>query len=62
MTGWNEAFPYAVPDWDISLPDNAWITMSSWLDNTLPNEWDYFNGEFRFKTEHAKMLFLLRWR
>ena len=61
MTGRNEAFPYAVLDWELSLPDKTWVPMCKWLDQTLPNEWDYFNGEYRFKTERAKMLFLLRW-
>lgn len=60
MTGWNEAFPYAVADWE-TVTSNSWIPMCKWLDQTLPGEWDYFNGEYRFKTERAKMLFLLRW-
>ena len=63
MTGWNEAYPYAVADdsW-LSYVDVRWQDMCKWLDQTLPNEWDYFNGEYRFKTERAKMLFLLRWQ
>lgn len=61
MTGWNEAFPYAVEDRIDDFTSNNWIPMCNWLDQTFPNEWDYFNGEFRFKTERAKMLFLLKW-
>ena len=60
MTGWNEAFPYAASDWE-TVESNNWREMCRWLDQTLPGEWDYFNGEYRFKTERAKMLFLLRW-
>lgn len=68
MTGWNEAFPYAV---DIAtlystavlkaFKMRTWEGITEWLDDTLPGEWEYFNGEFRFATERAKMLFLLRW-
>lgn len=61
MTGWNEAFPYVVEDVE-GLVGRDWRAMVNWLDQTLPNEWDYFNGEYRFKTECAKMLFLLRWQ
>ena len=62
MTGWNEAFPYGVEDgrW-LGPVDVRWQDMCKWLDQTLPNEWEYFNGEYRFKTERAKMLFLLKW-
>lgn len=62
MTGWNEAFPYAVADnlW-VGPVDDDWPNICKWLDETLPEEWEYFNGEYRFKTERAKMLFLLRW-
>ena len=64
MTGWNEAFPYTV---DITglygrgISDRTWEGITEWLDTTLLGEWEYFNGEFRFSTERAKMLFLLRW-
>lgn len=62
MTGWNEAFPYTFEDdkWVGPFDDN-WQSICKWCDAHLPGEWDYFNGEYRFKTERAKMLFLLRW-
>ena len=62
MTGWNEAFPYIVADdsW-LSYVDVQWQDMCKWCDTNLPGEWEYFNGEYRFATERAKMLFLLRW-
>lgn len=66
MTGWNEAFPYAVDITDLyksgrGVSDRTWEAIVEWSDDSLPNEWEYFNGEFRFATERAKMLFLLRW-
>ena len=63
MTGWNEAFPYTFADdsW-LSYVDVRWQDICKWCDANLPNEWDYFNGEYRFKTERAKMLFLLKWQ
>lgn len=69
MTGWNEAFPYAVDitslyqtEEHVRWPEQrTWETMTQWLEQTLPSEWEYFNGEFRFSSESAKMLFLLRW-
>lgn len=66
MTGWNEAFPYAVAITDLYPRDAGatyatWEQILKWLDQCLPEEWEYFNGEFRFKTERAKMLFVLKW-
>lgn len=66
MTGWNEAFPYAVDITDLYKPGRGgsaktWEAIVEWLDTNLTNEWEYFNGEFRFATERAKMVFLLRW-
>lgn len=62
MTGWNEAYPFSAPyQRTAKWYDGDWRELSSWCDQTLPNEWEYFNGEFRFATERAKMLFLLRW-
>lgn len=61
MTKWNDAFPHRVEDWDQG-PDTNWIEISNWCSSTLGEAgWNYFNGEYRFKTEQAKMLFLLRW-
>lgn len=63
MTKWVGAFPYAVADWE-TVQSNNWRAITKWLDQNLPDgraEWDYADGEYRFKTEHAKMLFLLRW-
>lgn len=64
MTGWNEAFPYAVSLREVNaVPANdpTWHTIYKWLDDTLAGKWEYFNGEFRFKTEQDKAWFLLRW-
>lgn len=64
MTGWNDAYPYAVQCKDVmALPKNNpnWHKVYKWCDDCLPREWEYFNSEFRFKTERAKLLFLLRW-
>lgn len=61
MTGWNEAFPYKVEDWDQG-PETNWIEISNWCTDQLGDEnWSYFNGEYRFKTEQYKNWFLLRW-
>ena len=63
MTGWNDAFPYTFADdeWIGPIDDN-WQSVCEWCDVNLPEEWEYFNGEYRFATERAKMLFLLRWQ
>ena len=66
MTGWNEAFPYAVHintlyDVPGRFPSRTWETITEWLDSNLLGRWEYFNGEFRFKTEQDKAWFLLRW-
>lgn len=65
MTGWNDAYPYSVKLTTVTSKKpagiNSWDNLLKWLDQTLPNEWEYFNSEFRFKTERAKMLFLLKW-
>lgn len=67
MTGWNEAFPYAVDTISLyrngrGISDCDWEAIIEWVDDILPGECEYFNGEFRFATERAKMLFLLRWQ
>ena len=63
MTGWNDYYPYRVANRDVSaLPKNdPRYNVYKWCDDHLPGEWEYFNSEFRFATERAKMLFLLRW-
>lgn len=65
MTGWNEAYPYVVNTSNIvkhtKVTNELWVNVYSWLDQTLPGEWEYFNSEFRFSTERAKMLFMLKW-
>lgn len=62
MTGWNEAYPYAIADDEWIGPfDYRWQDITQWCDTNLPEEWDYFNGEYRFKTAQAKAWFLLRW-
>lgn len=61
MTGWNDAYPYTVNQWATKPLGGSWRDVTDWLDRTVPGEWEYFNSEFRFRTERAKMLFLLRW-
>ncbi len=62
MAGWNEEFPYAVQyPRTAKWYDNDWRVISSWCERTISGEWEYFNSEFRFSTERAKMLFMLKW-
>lgn len=66
MAGYNDAFPYRVPfkrtsNWWNSHGTGDWAKLSSWCDQTIPGEWEFFNSEFCFTTERAKMLFMLKW-
>lgn len=58
----NEYYPYKLPyPRTAAWYSGTWQELSSWCDQTIPGEWEYFNSEFRFSTERAKMLFMLRW-
>ena len=59
--GWNDAYPHAVDSGKIGPMSDSWNTVCKWCDKHLHEDWEYFNGEFRFKTEQAKMWFLMRW-
>lgn len=59
MTGWTDAYPYSAEDPAESYEGN--FEVWDWLDYTIPEEWEFFNGRYNFKTEKALILFKLRW-
>lgn len=62
MAGMNEAYPYSLPyPRTAKWYDGDWRELSDWCEQTISGEWEYFNSEFRFATERAKMLFMLKW-
>ncbi len=64
MTGWNEAFPFACSRSRLekASAEAIWYDVCDWCDQTFGSgEWEYFNNEYRFKTESALMLFTLKW-
>lgn len=62
MAGMNELYPYRV-DFPRTAKwyDGDWAKFSDWCEQSISGEWEYFNSEFRFATERAKMLFVLKW-
>jgi hypothetical protein len=61
----NELFPYQVPfrrEFERDWYGTRWPLLSTWCTDTLGvGEWEYENGNFLFKTEVGKTLFLLKW-